>query len=543
MSPFLQVVACHQSRQHGTLFTQQPSSSYWHRQACPLYQSLVTRAHPSIMGDKVEIRIKSPTYRLDADLTLFHSQHDTIHQLKGGIQLALNNTALTPEAQKLIFAGHVLQDSKTLLELNLTSGSSATFHLVTSAHIQPMASQPDIAGPANQTPQQTSTELPNAAPKLDAPGPADSMPVPEPETGASSRPMSGASSTSSDLPQHLQSILRSQSCVKTGLQYQVYMIDGMPYLIQQPANGTADTTAARTSTFRRRTHRATTTLLNTMMQQAQGSAPATTTGPTTVRHQAVDLPAASAFPVALADGRRAVILSPEAVQAMTQQGVAVQNQGPAGQIIPGPAAAGPANRIAAGAAARNFVNRPEVRAFWRTGIPHIWLFLKLAFLVMMLGSSASWKKLIMLNAIAFAIFMWQSGLAAALLRGHAQAIGRPVGRPVPRGAPQAMGPGTPEVRPAGQDGGAGPGPARRQGNALQNLAHAFVSSIVPSTRQPGQDGLPNAQANANANAARPVETGDDTLNDFLYCILRSDSAPFAFPRKLISLPLPSSFRC
>ncbi|ORY86194.1 hypothetical protein BCR37DRAFT_385675 [Protomyces lactucae-debilis] len=460
------------------------------------------------MTEQVEIKIKSPTYPMAADLTLFHSQHDTVHKLKYGIQLALNNANLTPAAQKLIYAGHVLQDEKTLLELNLTAGSSATIHLVTGASVHPVSSPvaaveqaPAVSQHVGSTPaSETSTSIPAAMTQSTPVG----RNVPESSTAPSgmSRPSSAQSIDSSDMAEHLKSIIGDQSYVRTGLQYQVYMIDGLPYLIQQSATATTAASRHTSRSLRSRAARAT-SLLNTVMGASAPGAPtaASSGAPNHVRHQAVELPSSSAIPVVMADGRQAVMLSPEGIRAMTQQGVVVPTQNAQGQLIPG----------VAPAAARHPLDRPEFRAFMRTGIPHAWLFLKLVFLVMMLGSHASWKKFLMLNAIAVVIFLWQSGLAAGLFRAQARPV--PVdARPVQRNAPVV--PGTdaaaaaaamPAQSPTTNDTPNQTIPrAQAQGNALQNLAHAFVTSILPSTLLP--DALP--AINQEANAAQEGRDAD-----------------------------------
>lgn len=67
-----------------------------------------------------EIRIKSPTYPIGSDLVIKHSPEDTIFNLKTKIKDKLDNDLLNEASQKLIYSGHVLDDGKTLIELNVS---------------------------------------------------------------------------------------------------------------------------------------------------------------------------------------------------------------------------------------------------------------------------------------------------------------------------------------------------------------------------------------------------------------------------------------
>lgn len=66
-----------------------------------------------------DIRIKSPTYPIGSDLVIKHAIDDTILNLKTKIKHKLANELLTEASQKLIYSGHVLDDLKTLSELNV----------------------------------------------------------------------------------------------------------------------------------------------------------------------------------------------------------------------------------------------------------------------------------------------------------------------------------------------------------------------------------------------------------------------------------------
>lgn len=68
-----------------------------------------------------DIRIKSPTYPISAELVIKHMSDDTILQLKTKIKDSLGNDQLVEASQKLIYAGHVLEDGKTLAQLNVPS--------------------------------------------------------------------------------------------------------------------------------------------------------------------------------------------------------------------------------------------------------------------------------------------------------------------------------------------------------------------------------------------------------------------------------------
>lgn len=72
-----------------------------------------------IIMAQCDIRIKSPTYPLERELIIAHSIDDTILALKSKIKKQLLNETLLESAQKLIYAGHVLEDVKTLSELNV----------------------------------------------------------------------------------------------------------------------------------------------------------------------------------------------------------------------------------------------------------------------------------------------------------------------------------------------------------------------------------------------------------------------------------------
>lgn len=66
-----------------------------------------------------DIRIKSPTYSISTDLIIKHNSDDTVFQLKTKIKHALANDSLIETSQKLIYAGHVLEDDRTLSQLNV----------------------------------------------------------------------------------------------------------------------------------------------------------------------------------------------------------------------------------------------------------------------------------------------------------------------------------------------------------------------------------------------------------------------------------------
>lgn len=67
-----------------------------------------------------DIRIKSPTYPMSAEFVIKHMADDTILSLKRKIRDGLCNDQLVESAQKLIYAGHVLEDSKTLAQLQVS---------------------------------------------------------------------------------------------------------------------------------------------------------------------------------------------------------------------------------------------------------------------------------------------------------------------------------------------------------------------------------------------------------------------------------------
>lgn len=219
-------------------------------------------------------------------------------------------------------------------------------------------------------------------------------------------------------------------------------------------------------------------------------------GPTATRYQQVDLPTTAAIPVRTADGRRALILSPEGVRAMAARGINVES-----------------NLIARD---RTFlgIRAASIRNFLRTGIPHGWLFLKLVFLVAMLGSDSSWNRFILINCIAAGIFFWQTGLLRNLINR------------TPALNPQA---------PAGVDSGPAQntGTEPRTGNAdspavapietaranpteaplLHNLGRAFLSSIVPTVTRPAERVPPVAVARPPSPARDPITTEAAPVTD------------------------------
>ena len=71
------------------------------------------------MSAQCDIKIKSPTYPINNELVIKHDADDTIYSLKSKIKAQLLNETLIESAQKLIYAGHVLEDLKTLSELNV----------------------------------------------------------------------------------------------------------------------------------------------------------------------------------------------------------------------------------------------------------------------------------------------------------------------------------------------------------------------------------------------------------------------------------------
>lgn len=66
-----------------------------------------------------DIKIKSPTYPIDVELIITQDADESVLLLKGKIRESLGNSALVESTQKLIYGGHVLEDNKTLAQLNV----------------------------------------------------------------------------------------------------------------------------------------------------------------------------------------------------------------------------------------------------------------------------------------------------------------------------------------------------------------------------------------------------------------------------------------
>ena len=415
-----------------------------------------------------DIRIKSPTYPIQ-DLIIKHDASDTILSLKRKIKAQLLNETLIESAQKLIYAGHVLEDVKTLSELNVRLNCvcanreipiAATFHLVTAPNIRPITPiEPQIlADPIQSTSEPTCISTPEVQ---------DTQPeIPtQPDVGLTEPAIDTSipEITANDLPQVMGPNANVQA---TNIQYNVYMIDGYPYLIRGPDKRSS----------RRRQERA---LVPTQSPATTSSITAVSAG-AQIRQHHVDLPATAAIPVRTADGQRALILSPEGVRAMAAQGVNV-------------------NRNIVRADSFLGIRASTIRNFMRTGIPHSWLFLKLTFLVVLLGSNSSWKRLIVLNIAAFLIFFWQSGIFMHMWGNWR----RPVG-PAVNVAADAR------VRDTGRDetasaGGINGAQQRPNSAVLQNLGRAFFSSIIPGVSQPTTPVI--AQAAFPAVADNPAGVG------------------------------------
>lgn len=260
---------------------------------------------------------------------------------------------------------------------------------------------------------------------------------------------------------------------RTNTSYELCYIDGFPYLVKA---------AGRAPRLSRRARNP----ANAHVQDPRAPATVPTTAsasdshvPTApVRHHQVDLPATAAIPVRTADGRRALILSPEGVRAMAAQGVNIETNlrsGPFG------------------------ISSATIRSFMSNGVPHGWLIFKLAFLVTMLGSNSTWPRFLLLNVIAVGIFFWQSGI-----------LGRGLGRAVP--VPGQAAPVPPVGRPQGPVDATGNDPLEtlavsRTNVGVQNAAgtfeeqlpastrwirtftNAFISSIVPGSPRPDEGRL------------------------------------------------------
>ena len=287
-------------------------------------------------------------------------------------------------------------------------------------------------------------------PSAIVPGP-DPIVATDDTAAASDAPVTDADQTEAERPEiDIPSLVASGSqCVSTNVQYNLYMIDGYPYLLRAPD---------RRSTRRHRAAEPMTSLVS--------PAPAATSTSTSsasrpvvgaqLRQHHVDLPATAAIPVRTAEGQRALILSPEGVRAMAAQGVNVDRNTQREQRFMG-------------------ITSSQVRNLLRNGIPHSWLFLKLTFLVFLLGSNSSWNRLLVLNLAAAIIFFWQSGIFAAVWgnwRGQVHADANITGTPVSAHA-NDTGVENNTVAP--------PSPNTA---LLQHLGRAFFSSILPGVSQP-----------------------------------------------------------
>lgn len=273
---------------------------------------------------------------------------------------------------------------------------------------------------------------------------------------------------SSDMPHWIG---QDAQMVATNVNYNLFMIDGYPYLLRG---------SDRRSSRRHRSplH------ASSGGQAGVPNAPAgsmdngqATDSP--VRHHHVDLPATAAIAVRTAEGQRALVLSPEGVRTLAAQGVNVSRTVTRRNTYFG-------------------ISSEQFRSFMRTGIPHSWLFLKLAFFVALLGSNSSWSRILLLSAVATFIFSWQSGLLASFLTGsrnQAQAV-QPQGQnghgntvtppPVPQGAAsQSAASGSASESATTNTGVRDAEDLRPAGHAvLHNLGRAFFSSILPGIAQP-----------------------------------------------------------
>lgn len=81
-----------------------------------------------------EIKIKSPTYPITPELVIQHDSSDTILSLKGKIKDRIGNAALVESSQKLIYAGHVLEDGKTLSQSSVRRPPDFLNHYSTEHH-------------------------------------------------------------------------------------------------------------------------------------------------------------------------------------------------------------------------------------------------------------------------------------------------------------------------------------------------------------------------------------------------------------------------
>lgn len=301
----------------------------------------------------------------------------------------------------------------------------------------PPAADVDVTTPTPTLPQETSTSEPAQ----------NSAPVPQ----SPIETLSGAQRLSPFAIETHSFLGRHEQIEATDTNYVLCYIDGFPYLVKG---------ADRARSVRRsRRHLANSNSAQPASNAAPVSAAHTSGNDAIVQQRHVDLPATAAIPVRTAEGRRALILSPEGVRAMAAQGVNVDT--------------GAAGRPALG------VNYVSLRRYISAGVPHGWLVLKLVFLVTMLGSNASWTRFMILNVIAFGIFLWQSGI-----------LGRTLARQ-PVGAAQNGGPMRPPVD-ARQSPGANadqplnaPHTSRATAQAaaaptmFQSFTNAFIASIVP----------------------------------------------------------------
>lgn len=276
---------------------------------------------------------------------------------------------------------------------------------------------------------------------------------------------------------------------RTNISYDLHYIDGYPYLIKAAGRTLRPSRRMRTSGIAQSPARAFTTTSNRSQQTTAGTmrqAAATTT-------RRVDLPATVAIPVRTADGRRALILSPEGVRAMAAQGVNVdvsRRDSPFG------------------------ITSATFRQFMRTGVPHAWLALKLSFLVAMLGTNSSWYRFTILNLLAIGIFFWQSGLLRNIM-----VWGRPPGHPTvsTQAGSQLPEPGQGPDSVALADSATQNDPiVPAETPLLHNFGRAFLASIVPSTSSaamvPPPAPVPRGLAGRPANNTS-VQLPDSLLTD------------------------------
>lgn len=264
---------------------------------------------------------------------------------------------------------------------------------------------------------------------------------------------------------------RRDNVQRTNINYDLYYIDGYPYLIKAADRQTRSSRRPRAAHENPNSTGRFTNTSAIVRQTMLGSTSGTPTR--SVRHHQVDLPATAAMPVRMADGGRALILSPEGVRAMAAQGVNVETSNPARVGLLG-------------------LNAAIFRQYVRLAAPNLWLIAKLAFLVLMLGSNSSWYRFFVLNAIATAIFLWQSGLIAALLGNaptnqgtaapgvaNAARPAAPVSGPLPQATEnQAQQSTTTDAAVADNTAHV------RETPLLHDLGRAFLSSIVPSLTPP-----------------------------------------------------------